>query len=166
MPYWTDKPDWDGYGAVLLLAAYDERPDLHPSCSGLRRQQPATDHPRAYEDAPAYQAASAQPRRYPSLLGAAEWWLPLPDTSPVVFTAPRPSGQPTRIGRIDRLLAELRLLSHRSDAFATHDRQAVLAGGPPASDAPTEFAARFGLAVMLKLAEAAAENRQPLLMDY
>jgi hypothetical protein len=28
--YSTNKPDWDGYGAVMLLAAYDERPDLAP----------------------------------------------------------------------------------------------------------------------------------------
>src|SRR5260221_13827342 len=28
--YWTDKPGWDGYGGLVLLAAYDERPDLRP----------------------------------------------------------------------------------------------------------------------------------------
>src|SRR5688500_3108034 len=27
LPYWTDKPDWDGYGGMVLLAAYDEQPD-------------------------------------------------------------------------------------------------------------------------------------------
>jgi hypothetical protein len=90
----------------------------------------------------------------------------LPDRPPLVFTAPRPSGQRTRIGRVDRLLAELRLLSQRSQAFATQEPQAVRAGGPPPSDAPIEVAGRFGLAIMLKLAQTAAEHRQPLLMDY
>jgi hypothetical protein len=163
LPYWIDQPGWDGYGGLLLLAAYDERPDLRPDAP---RRQPASNQPRTYEEARAYQAASAQPQRYPTLLRGAEWWLPLPDRPPLVFTAPLPSGHRTRIGRIDRLLAELRLLSQRSQAFAAHDRQAVLAAGPPPSDAPIEVAARFGLAMMLKLAQAAAEHRQPLLMDY
>jgi hypothetical protein len=162
LPYWTDKPDWDGYGALLLLAAYDERPD-HADAPG---RQPVSDQPRANEAAPAYQAASAQPHRYPSLLRGAEWWLPLPDRPPLVFTAPLPSGHRTRIGRVDRLLAELRLLSQRSQTFATHHPQAVRAAGPPPSDAPIEVAARFGLAIMLELAQTAAEHRQPLLIDY
>jgi hypothetical protein len=166
LPYWTDKPDWDGYGSLLLLAAYDERPDLRPDHADAPGRQPAGDQPRAYEEAPAYQAASAQPHRYPSLLRGAEWWLPLPDRPPLVFTAPQPSGQRIRIGRVDRLLAELRLLSERSQAFATDDRQAVRSVGPPPSDAPIEVAARFGLAIMFELAQTAAEHRQPLLIDY
>ena len=35
-PYLTDKPDWDGYGAVVLLAAYVERPDLAPGTTARR----------------------------------------------------------------------------------------------------------------------------------
>src|SRR6266498_1325408 len=30
LTYWTDKPDWDGYGGLVLLAAYDEQPELRP----------------------------------------------------------------------------------------------------------------------------------------
>ena len=29
-PCVTDKPGWDGYGGVLLLAAHDEHPELQP----------------------------------------------------------------------------------------------------------------------------------------
>lgn len=46
-PYWTDKPDWDGYGAVMLMAAYDERPDLRPRGGGMLRRSVAPDVPRA-----------------------------------------------------------------------------------------------------------------------
>jgi len=157
-PYWTDKPDWDGFGAVLLLAAYDERPDLRPAAGAPQ------DDPRAFADAPAYQAASAEPERYLTLLSGVEWWLPLTE-DPLVIEAPRPTGQPTRMGSIDRLVAELRLLDERAGVFAGHD-PAELRQGPPTDGATVEEVARFGLAVMLDLAERAIEQRQPLLMDY
>ncbi len=69
-------------------------------------------------------------------------------------------------GSVGRLLAELRLLSQRSQAFAIHDQEAVPAAGSPTSDAPIEVTGRFGLAIMLRLAQTAAEHRQPLIMDY
>ncbi|MEU5949622.1 hypothetical protein ABZ793_29260 [Micromonospora sp. NPDC047465] len=157
-PYWTDKPDWDGFGAVLLFAAYDERPDLRPS------PWDKEDRPREFADAPAYQAASAQPERYLTLLSGVEWWLPLAE-DPLVIEASRPTGQPTRMGSIDRLAAELRLLDERAGVLAGHD-PAELRRGLPSDDPTLAEVARFGLAVMLDLAETAIEHRQPLLLDY
>jgi hypothetical protein len=157
-PYWTDKPDWDGFGAVLLLAAYDERPDL---CPGPWDKK---DNPREFADAPAYQAASAQPERYLTLLSGVEWWLPLAE-DPLVIEASRPTGQPTRMGSIDRLVAELRLLDERAGVLAGHD-PAELRRGLFTDDPTLTEVARFGLAVMLHLAETAIEHRQPLLLDY
>ncbi|MFG3706968.1 hypothetical protein ACGF7U_19875 [Micromonospora sp. NPDC047670] len=157
-PYWTDKPDWDGFGAVLLLAAYDERPDLCPS---PRDKQ---DSAREFADAPAYQAASAQPERYLSLLSGVEWWLPLAE-DPLVFEASRPTGQPTRMASTDRLVAELRLLDERAGVLAGYD-PAELRRGLFTDDPTVAEVARFGLAVMLDLAETATKHRQPLLLDY
>ncbi|MER7333474.1 MULTISPECIES: hypothetical protein [unclassified Micromonospora] len=157
-PYWTDKPDWDGFGAVLLLAAYDERPDLRPGPGDKE------DSPRAFADAPAYQVASAQPERYITLLSGVEWWLPLAE-DPLVIEASRPTGQPTRMGSVDRLAAELRLLDERAGVLAGHD-PAELRRGLPSDDPTLAEVARFGLAVMLDLAETAIEHRQPLLLDY
>ncbi|MFG3423038.1 hypothetical protein [Micromonospora sp. NPDC048063] len=157
-PYWTDKPDWDGFGAVLLFAAYDERPDLHPGPWGKE------DSPREFADAPAYQAASAQPERYVTLLSGVEWWLPLAE-DPLVFEASRPTGQPTRMGSIDRLAAELRLLDERAGLLAGYDPAELRRGLFTDDPSLVEFA-RFGLAVMLDLAETAIEHRQPLLLDY
>lgn len=155
MPYRTDKPDWDGYGAVVLLAAYDEQPDLRGD----------TDRPGAYGEALAYQRASQQPEYYYSLLAGAEWWLPL-QTDPVVIEAPPPAGEPVRMSSIDRLCAELRLLAERTAIFTDLDVVEVRRAGPPAEGASVEDVARFGLAVMLELAEYAAESWQPLIMDY
>lgn len=157
-PYWTDKPDWDGFGAVILLAAYDERPDLRPAAGAKQ------DDPREFGDAPAYQAASEQPQHYVSLLAGVEWWLPLTE-DPVVIEAPRPTGQPTRMASIDRLAAELRLLNERTGILAGHDPE-ELRRAAPGADATLEEAARFGLAVTLDLVEKAIQHRQPLLMDY
>lgn len=157
-PYWTDKPDWDGFGAVLLLAAYDERPDLRPAAGAKQ------DDPREFGDAAAYQAASEQPQRYHTLLSGVEWWLPLSE-DPIVIEAPRPTGQPTRMATIDRLAAELRLLTERTNVFAGQD-PAECTQSPPGAGASVEEAARFGLAVTLNLVGTAVTHRQPLLMDY
>ncbi|MEJ3750646.1 hypothetical protein WEI85_46245 [Actinomycetes bacterium KLBMP 9797] len=157
-PYWTDKPDWDGFGAVVLLAAYDERPDLRPG-PGAKE-----DSPRDFTDAPAYQAASAQPERYYSLLSGVEWWLPLAE-DPLVFEAPRPTGDPARMGTVDRLAAELRLLAERTNLLAGHDLDELRAASP-GDDATVEDVARFGFAVMLGLTETAIEHRQPFILDY
>lgn len=158
-PYWTDKPDWDGYGAILLLAAYDERPDLRPFTEAR------ADDPRDFSNAPAYQAASAEPEIYLTLLSGVEWWLPFPG-DPVVVDASGPAGHQTRMGSIDQLVAELHLLAERTGVFAGHD-PAEFREEPPSSHDPTvEQVARFGLAVTLHLAETALEHRQPLLLDY
>lgn len=157
-PYWTDKPDWDGFGAVILLAAYDERPDLRPAAGSTQ------DSPREFADAPACQAASEQPQRYFSLLAGVEWWLPLTN-DPMVIEAPGPNGQPIRMASIDRLAGELRLLSERTNVFAGRDPK-EFRSDPPDAGAPVEETARFGLAVMLDLVEKALRHRQPLLMDY
>jgi hypothetical protein len=157
-PYWTDKPDWDGFGAVLLLAAYDERPDLRPDAGAKQ------DSPREFGDSPAYQAASEEPERYVTLLSGVEWWLPLTE-DPVVIEASRPNGEPARMGSVDRLAAELQLLAQRTGVFVGHDL-AEAQQGPPGDGASVEEVARFGLAVMLELAESAVKHRQPFLLDY
>ena len=117
-----------------------------------------------YERSPVFRAASQQPQRYRSLLMGVEWWLPLSE-GPAVFAAPRPTGQRTRMGRVDQLLTQLRMLADRTGVFAGADPRAVRRDGPP--DEPQAAAAgRFGLAVMLELTERAHQQRQPLLMDY
>ena len=57
LPYWTDKPGWDGFGGMVLLAAYDERPDLWPE---------SAEDPGEFGSSPAYAAAAGNPQRYPS----------------------------------------------------------------------------------------------------
>lgn len=166
MPYWTDKPDWDGYGGLVLLAAYDERPDLAPPTrQGLFRKAVDADVPRAWHQSHAYQRAASNPDRYPTLLSGVEWWLPI-ECGPTVFEVPRITGQPTRMGRVDQLVAELQLLTARSGLGAQGALDQVRHDGPPAPGADVAAAGRFGLAVMLELALNAQRSGQPLLLDY
>jgi hypothetical protein len=164
-PYWTDKPDWDGYGAVVLAAAYDERPDLRPAAHGLLRRKASPDKPRDFGEAHAYQAASASPTRYPSLLGGAEWWLPIGPWSGS-RAAPRVSGEMTRMSTIENLGSELVDLAERTGVLNGLRHDDVLQRGVSSSDAPLEEVAPFGLAMLLGLTEKASLNRQPLVLDY
>lgn len=166
LQYWTDKPDWDGYGGMVLLAAYDEQPDLRPGRrSGLLRRGSSPDSPRTFNDSPAYKRASADPTKYPTLLSGVEWWLPMED-GPTVFEGPRLTGQLTRMGRVNQLLAELQMLAGSLGMDSDDDLERLRRAGPPQSPSDVEGAGRFGVAVFLHLARAAQQARQPLLLDY
>lgn len=152
--YTTDKPDWSGYTALLLAAAQVERPDLPRGTHGP--------DPRLLGASEAFVAASAQPRRYPSLL-LAEWWLPIALPSPV-FEAPAPNGVTMRMGTVEALVAELDDLAAAlrlgTDALGT-----ALLSGPPL-DLDFEGTATFGCAVFTDAARWAQQHQQPLVLDY
>lgn len=167
-PYSTDKPDWDGYGAVVLLAAHIERPDLAPgSRTGktFRRRTIEPVLPRAFPDSDAFKAASTQPSRYPTLLRGAEWCLPIPATGGVV-EATTPNGSRLMMGSVQGLLAELHDLNNRTLRLTPEGIAQAIASGPPGPDAPHMEVAPFGLAVLTSLAEHASANRQCWIMDY
>jgi len=159
LPYWTDKPDWDGYGGLVLLAAYAECPDLAPTGRG------ATDDPRAFGKSEAYQAASKAPTRFRTLLHGTQWWLPV-ETRGRAFRAPGPDGEPRMMAPVSSLLTELRDLSEVVGLADREERDAVRRAGPPATSDDVLACGRFGLAVLIGLAAKAYVERQPLLLDY
>jgi hypothetical protein len=110
----TDKPGWDGYGGVLLLAAHDEHPEL-PAPATVSADWP---------DDLAYQAASARGAAscYQQLL-TPELWLP----SRFRFTVrvQDPTGEEVEVGSSVALLDQLELLAARHRL----DRQPVAAAG-------------------------------------
>lgn len=166
--YLTDKPDWDGYGAVVLLAAFDERPDLGrggPAGRRNRRGGEAAVLPRDFPEAAAFQAAQESPQRYPTLLLGAEWCLPVID-GPTVFQAPTPNGTPLSMGRVDRLLGELHTLNDRTLRLSEADLAAARDEGPPPPKATVDEVAPFGLAVLTALAEFAMRTSAAWIMDY
>jgi len=162
----TDKPDWDGYGAVVLLAAYDEQPKLAPGArSGLFRFKIPAVEPRQFGEAPAFKAASGAPTRYPTLLRGAEWCVPIVG-GPVVFAAATPSGKVVTMGHVDRLVAELDTLNERTLRLSDPDLEKARFDGPSPPGSTVESMAAFGLGVLIALARFAASHRAAWIMDY
>lgn len=174
LPYWTDKPDWDGYGALVLLAAYDECPELRPAKRGVFRRASHPDDPRDFSAAPAFVEAAKNPRVYPSLLLGTEWWLPLPG-APSLFAGRLPTGQDTVFSTVEQLCSELATLAGRL-ALDAAGLASLRQAGPPQhaprdedelAPSPDVMAlGRYGLAVLSALAERAGHAHQPLVLDY
>lgn len=165
--YATDRPDWDGYGAVVLLAASSERPELAPGSlarKGRRRRAVEPVMPRQFSDSEVFKAAAASPKMFPLLLHGAEWCLPL-SSGPAVFRTPTPNGTALTMGRVDALVAELNRLNEHTLRLSPADLVSARSAGPPA-DASVDEVAPFGLAVLLALAEFSAVNSVAWILDY
>lgn len=138
-----------GWGAVLLLAAYDERPELSgpddaPALPGASLAVRAVAEPAAHS-------------RYPALVKDVLWWLPA--RFPFGFEAPTPSGARLRMASVDALGEQLDELDRRTLRLGS-------APVAPPADAPSrEELAAWGLHLLLRGAAAAAGARLPLLLD-
>jgi hypothetical protein len=100
--YFTDKPAWDCYSALVLWAAYDELP---------RAKQRAT--AQDWEKDSAYLTNRMNPKaRYRHLVANTEFWLPVDFPDPIRFTSP--AGDSVVLGSSVRLLGELHELNERT----------------------------------------------------
>jgi hypothetical protein len=165
--YYTDKPGWEGYGAVVLLAAYDEHPELAPGAKVKRllgSRAVAAVAPGDFGEAEAYKAAAESPARYPTFLRA-EWCLPI-SGGPPLFAAPTPGGKQVTMGRVSRLLEELQLLNERTLRLSAADMEKARRAEEPPDLASFESMAPFGLSIITATAEFAAAHRVAWIMDY
>jgi hypothetical protein len=96
-PYFTDKPDWDGYGALLLWAAYTEHPEI---------SRPSTKIEDWVEDS-VLKASQAEDfsSQFPSLMEGVELWLP--GQFKIIFKAYDVAGNEIMMGPTAQLQAEL-----------------------------------------------------------
>ncbi len=164
--YYTDKPGWEGYGAVVLLAAYDEHPELAPGAKVKRllgSRTVAAVAPGDFGEAEAFKAAAESPVRYPTFLRA-EWCLPI-SGEPALFAAATPGGKQVTMGHVNRLLDELTLLNQRTLKLSPADMEAARQAGPT-DPGSFEGMAPFGLSVVMATAEFAAAHRVAWIMDY
>jgi hypothetical protein len=154
-PYFTDRPGWDGFGSVVLWAAYSEHPAL---------RRPA-DLPEEWDDDPALVRSNADgfTSRYGHLVRNVELWLP--GSFAVTFEAQDASGRKTVIGSaatLARQLADLNDATWQADG----NDIAVWRGQPPGEGAGLEKRAQFGFSVLAGLIRKANDNKLPMKLDY
>lgn len=154
-PYFTDRPHWDGYAGLLLLAALEENPDVDPpeSVPAEWAQHEALLRSRAQDYGET---------EYLHVL-APELWLPC--EFPFSFQFIDLAGHTLYIGSTPRLLEQLRALNERTFK-GTEEQRLEWRSKCPKPGAPFADAARFGLAVFMDLAEQSIAHRLPIKLDY
>ena len=100
-PYYTDKPDWDTFGAMLLVAACHTYGESVP---------PTVEKDWNFGEHPLIARLASDEERVWSLLRGATWWLPLTDS--FLFQGPLPTDDQTMIATLVGLRKELEKLNH------------------------------------------------------
>ena len=105
-PYYTDKPDWDAFGAMLLVAA----------CHTYEEPVPLTvEKDWDFGEHPLIARLASDEERVWSLLRGATWWLPLTDS--FLFQGPLPTDDQTMIATLGGLRKELEKLNQLDAEF-------------------------------------------------
>ena len=162
-PYFTDKPAWDCYGALILWAAYSEHPELsRPSANPLHLPGRKTGD---WHNDEAYRRIGADGfrTRYGQLLRDVEVWLP--GEFDFTFDAQWLTGKPVRIGASRHLFRQLADLNASTWNAAESELERWRRDGAEVL-APLEVSARFAFSVLNHLAGKAVEHRLPMLLDY
>ena len=174
-PYFTDRPAWQGYTALLIWAAHADHPDL-PIPQAL---------PETWAEDPAFiRSVDRQSKtRFRSILEPQLW---LPADVPGVFDAPTiVSEEPTCIGSVFTLKSQLDTLLAETAAKLQECKARVLPDTPPAKkpgllgrllgrkqpepEPPAENlaeTAEYGLEIFRALAAKACEHRLPMLLHF
>jgi hypothetical protein len=153
--YFTGRPGWDGFGSLVLWAAYAEHPAVRPPAN----------LPEEWDNDPALLRSNAEGfrSRYSHLVRNVELWLPC--TFEFTFEGEDVDGRRVVVGSaviLRRQLEELNAATWkaRADVVAGWRREA------PVGEAPLEQSARHAFAVLLELASRAIEHRLPVKLDY
>ena len=171
-PYYTDKPDWDAFGAMLLAAA----------CHVYGEPVPDTvDKDWQFLDHPLIDRLSTDQERVWSLFRGASCWLPLPDS--FLFQGPLPNGNQTVIGTTAALRRELEQLNEmvwqageaaivqwsKTEGYPTDgvvDGDGAVTMGTEHTRYNTESLAKFAFSLLYQALHFAEENQVPVLLDY
>lgn len=153
--YFTGRPGWDGFGSLVLWAAYAE----HPALRRPSRLPEEWDNDAALLrcNAPGFRS------RFSHLVRNVELWLPAPFD--VAFEGEDLEGRRIVMGSVltlSRQLADLNAATWK----ARPQEIAGWARRPPAPDTDLEGQARHAFAVMNGIAAQAIEHRLPIKMDF
>lgn len=154
-PYFTGRPGWDGFGSLVLWAAYAEHPTLR--CPATLPEEWDNDLALMRSNAGGFRS------RYAHLVGNVELWLPL-DVE-LTFEGEDVGGRRVVMGSaatLRRQLAELNGVTWKAGGAAV----AVWASEPPAEETSLELRARYAFSVLFGLAGQAVGHRLPMKLDY
>jgi len=154
-PYFTGRPGWDGFGSLVLWAAYAEHPAL---------RLPLT-LPEAWDDDLALIRSNSETfrSRYSHLVRNVELWLPCEVR--FVFEGEDVDGRRIVVGSAQTLLGQLADLNAATWKAGEAEAQSW-SRRPPTGDASLELQARYAFAVMTGLVRQAVEHRLPIKLDY
>ena len=153
-PWFTARPGWDGFGSLVLWAAYAEHPILQRS-NAL---------PEEWDDDPALVRSNAEDfrSRYSHLVRNVELWLP--SAFEFTFEGEDVDGRRIIVGSsttLGRQLGELNAATWKMDAG---ELVALTRRRPPG--ATLSVCARHAMAVITGLVRQAVEYRLPIKLDY
>ena len=171
-PYFTDKPDWDAFGAMLLVAA----------CCSYKEPVPAT-IPKNWNfvEHSLIKRLSEDTEKVWSLFRETTWWIPLPDG--FLFPGILPNGCETMIAATAGLRRELEALN---DLAWQADEETILGrsqteGYPVDGDVNSygivemkvehtqydvQSLAKYAFSIFYRALKFAEENQVPILLDY
>ena len=153
-PWFTDRPGWDGFGSLVLWAAYAENPTLRIP----------TVLPEDWDDdvALARSTDHGVRSRYSHLVRNVEMWLPV--AFEITFEGEDLGGRRVVMGSVTTLrrqLAELNAATWRASSadIAAWGRARPDQGG-------LEGRARYAFAILSDLAQRAHAERLPMKLDH
>lgn len=171
-PYYTDKPDWDAFGALILFAAAAVYGESAPETVGKNWD---------FESHPLVRRVMEDREKNWSLFTGATWWLPIEDG--FSFTGANPAGQSTVFATAGTLRAELARINElcwQADeeeilqwsktegypADGTIDASGALSVVREHTVYSTESLAKFAFSLFWQAADYALTHHVPLLLDY
>ncbi len=172
-PYYTDKPDWDAFGALLLYTAARTYQELLP---------PTVEKNWDFENHPLIKRMGEDEEKFWSLFIGASWWLPIEDG--LAFNAPCPTDEEITFSTTGALQMEL---NHINDIGWQADEATIVSWarteGYPADGEikdgkltedgiaehtiyDTESLAKFAYSILWQAAKFSMEKRVPILLDF
>jgi hypothetical protein len=153
-PWYTDRPGWDGFGSLVLWAAYAEHPALR-----LPETLPEEwDHDLALMRSTAEGFRS----RYSHLVRNVEMWLPV--AFEITFEGEDVDGRRVVMGSVGTLRRQLSDLNASTWKASPADIGAW--GRVPPKKGTLESCARYAFSLLGDLAQRADANRLPMKLDH
>ena len=164
-PYYTGWPDWDGFGALLMVTA----------CSIYGEPVPATVRKDwRYHEEPLIDMLCGDYGENMTLLSGVTWWLPLP--LGFIMDASKPYGEDVRLGTVYGLEGELREINRN---VWEADEETILGWSSPESltddwmlrrmtsaESDTEALAKVAFSMFYRAARFSREHDVLVILNY